>query len=171
VRPRSSRPRAAQPAEAFDTVLRLLARRDHSREELRRKLDRRGHDQQTIEAALRRITELGHVDDQAFARSYVRRRASVRGPLAIAAELAARGIDRGASEAALAGFDPSEQLSSATRLAERACAREPDAMSYQEMLAKVGTRLLRRGFPARIVQAACRAVVGAQSGDKDEAPL
>ena len=167
----SSRSKAAQPAEAYDTVLRLLGRRDHSREELRRKLARRGHDQQTIEAALRRVTELGHVDDQAFARSYVRRRASARGPVAISAELAARGIDRGASEAALADFDPSEQLRSATRLVERACAREPDEISYRELLAKVGNRLLRRGFSAGIVQAACRAVLGAQSGSTDEAPL
>jgi regulatory protein len=163
VRPRSSRSGAAQPAEAFDTVLRLLGRRDHSREELRRKLARRGHDQQTIEAALGRITELGHVDDQAFARSYVRRRASLRGPLAIAGELAARGIDRGATQAALADFDPSEQLLSATRLVERACAREPDEITYRELLGKVGNRLLRRGFSARIVQAACLAVLGERS--------
>jgi regulatory protein len=163
VRTGSSRPRPAQPAEAFDTVLRLLGRRDHSREELRRKLARRGHDQQVIEAALRRVTELGHVDDQAFARSYVRRRASVRGPLAIAAELSARGIDRGSTETALADFDPSEQLSSAIRLVERACVREPDAITYRELLARVGNRLLRRGFSGNIVQAACRAVIGERS--------
>jgi len=157
VRQRSSKSRTPQPAEAFDTGLRLLGRRDHSREELRRKLDRRGHDQQVVEEAMRRITELYLVDDQAFARSYVRRRASARGPLAIAAELAARGIDRKASEAALADFGPAEQLQSAIRLVERVCARE-DGMTYREMLDKVGNRMLRRGFPAHIVQAACRAV-------------
>ena len=154
----NSRSRAPQPAEAYDTVLRLLGRRDHSREELRRKLARRGHDQQAIEAALRRVTELGHVDDQAFARSYVGRRASVRGPRAIAAELAARGVDRSSSEAALANFGATEQLQAAIRLVERACVREPE-MSYREMLNKVGSRLLRRGFQAQLVQAACRAVL------------
>ena len=160
----SSKPRAApQPGEAFDTGLRLLGRRDHSREELRRKLERRGHGQEALEAAMRRITELYLVDDRAFARSYVRRRASVRGPLAIAAELAARGIDRAATEAALADFGPSEQLRSAMRLVERARDREPDEITYQELLSKVGNRLLRRGFSARVVQAACRAVLEQRS--------
>ena len=155
---RSPRSKAPQPGEAFDAGLRLLGRRDHSREELRRKLDRRGHDQQTIDAALGRITELGHIDDQAFARSYVGRRASVRGPRAIAAESAARGVDRSSSEAALADFGATEQLQAAIRLVERACVREPE-MSYRDMLNKVGSRLLRRGFQAQVVQAACRAVL------------
>jgi regulatory protein len=125
---------------------------------LRRKLDRRGHDQKVVEAAMGRITELGYLDDQAFARSYVRRRASVRGPRAIAAELAARGIDRASSDAALADFDADEQLRSATRLVERVYVKEPE-LRYRELLAKVGNRLLRRGFNAHIVQAAVRAVV------------
>ena len=158
MRQRSSKAKAPQPGEAFDTGLRLLGRRDHSREELRRKLDRRGHDQETIDAALARITELGHIDDQAFARAYVGRRASVRGPRAIAAELAARGIDRSSSEAALADFGATEQLQAAIRLVERACVQEPE-MSYREMLDKIGSRLLRRGFQGQVVQAACRAVL------------
>jgi regulatory protein len=168
VRQRSSKSRAPQPSEAFDTGLRLLGRRDHSREELRRKLSRRGHDQQVVEAAMRRITELYLVDDQAFARSYVRRRASLRGPLAIAAELAARGIDRTASEAALAGFDAAEQLRSAMRLVERAHDREPDGITYQELLAKVGPRLIRRGFSTSIVRAACRSIMEGASPPADD---
>jgi SOS response regulatory protein OraA/RecX len=117
---------------------------------------------------MQRITELYLVDDQAFARSYVRRRASVRGPLAIAAELAARGIDRAASEAALADFDAAEQLRSAMRLVERARDREPDDLSYHELLAKVGPRLLRRGFSAIIVRAACRSVLEGTSPPADD---
>ena len=99
----------------------------------------------------------------------MRRRGALRGPLALSAELAARGVDRAQADAAVAEFDPEAQLASATRLAERLHAARPVA-SYQEMLNGVGTKLLRRGFPATIVRAACRSILGAQSGGKDEAP-
>jgi regulatory protein len=105
-----------------------------------------------------RLVELGYLDDRAFASGLVRRRGELRGPLALSAELAARGVDRAAAEAAVAEFDPQAQLLSATRLAERLHARKPE-MGYREMLDGVGTKLLRRGFPAPIVRAACRAVL------------
>jgi SOS response regulatory protein OraA/RecX len=78
--------------------------------------------------------------------------------MAIAGELAARGIDRAAAEAALAEFGATEQLRSATRLAERLYARQPE-IGYREVLDKIGTKLIRRGFPTPIVRAACRSLV------------
>jgi regulatory protein len=139
--------------------LRLLSRRDHSREELRRKLDRRGHDREAVDDAIRRIHEAYGLDDQAFARSYVLRRASTRGPMAIAAELASRGIDRRAVEAALAGFGEAEQLGAATRLAQRLYGGLRAGMGYREVLNAIGPKLLRRGFPTTIVRAACGSVL------------
>jgi regulatory protein len=160
VHQRSSESRPAKPGDAVATGLRLLGRRDHSREELRRKLDRRGHDQQAIEEAMRRIHEsYGGLNDPAFARSYVRRRADARGPMAIAAELAARGIDRKVTEAALAEFGPEAQLRSATRIAERLYDSQKPGMGYREMRDKIGAKLLRRGFPTTIVRAACQSVI------------
>jgi SOS response regulatory protein OraA/RecX len=90
----------------------------------------------------------------------------MRGPLALSAELAARGIDRAEADAAVAEFDPSSQLASATRLAERLCARKPVA-GYREMLELVGARLLRRGFSSTIVRAACRAVMTGTAEDAE----
>ena len=148
--------RSSKPGDPIETGLRLLGRRDHSREELRRKLSRRGHEKQAIEEALQRIHKAYCLDDEAFARSYVRRRASSRGPLAIASELAARGIARQTIEAALAAFEPADQVGAATRLAERLY--EPE-MSYRELLDRVGSKLLRRGFSTSVVLAACRSVL------------
>jgi regulatory protein len=137
---------------------RLLARRAHSRLELRQKLHRRGHDPEEVEAALGRLAELGYVDDAAFARGLVRRRSAVRGPLALAGELSARGIDRAGIAAALDGVDPDAELAAATQLAERLYAVRP-LPGYKEVLDRVGSKLTRRGFSAGVVRAACRAVL------------
>jgi regulatory protein len=136
----------------------LLARRAHSRLELRQKLRRRGFDPGEVEAAIGRLAELGYADDAAFARGLVRRRSAVRGPLALAGELSARGIDRAGIAAALEGVDPEAELAAATRLAERLYAERP-LPGYKEVLDRVGSRLMRRGFSAGVVRAACRAVL------------
>ena len=158
---RTSSRRAASPRPAGTAVeagLRLLARRAHSRAELRQKLARRGHQADEVDSALARLADMGYLDDAEFARGLVRRRSGSRGPLALSAELAARGIDRERSAAALAGLDPAAQLASATRLAERMYPRGAE-LGYRELLDRVGVRLLRRGFPAGIVRAACQAVL------------
>jgi len=138
--------------------LRLLGRRAHSRTELRRKLARRGHPIGDTKAALGRLAGLGYLDDRSFASELVRRRGEVRGPLALSAELAARGVGRAQADSAVAEFGPDAQLASATRLAERLYAKKP-ITSYREMLGEVGSRLVRRGFSPSIVRAACQAVI------------
>jgi regulatory protein len=175
VRPRSSdratvrqRPTSRpQPrGSALDAGLRLLGRRAHSGAELRRKLTRRGYDPEGVEAALIRLTEIGYVDDLAFAQGHVRRRSSGLGPLALSAELAARGVDRRVSAEAVAGLDGEAQLFAARRLAERMCGgkRWP---GYRQLLDSVGPKLLRRGFSPGVVRAACRAVWIGTAGDPE----
>lgn len=136
----------------------LLARRSHSQWELRRKLRLKGHEPEAIDVAMARLAELGYLNDQAFANELVRRRGSLRGPRALSAELAAKGVDRAEAEAAVAEFDPEAQLATAVRLVDRLCAKTP-GLDYRQMLNSVGTKLLRRGFSTTIVRAACRAVV------------
>jgi regulatory protein len=118
----------------------------------------KGYGAEAVEAAMARLGELGYLNDQAFASELVRRRGALRGPLALSAELAARGIARADAEAAVAEFDLEAQLLSATELAEHLYARKP-GVGYREMLDTVGTKLLRRGFPSTIVRAACRSVL------------
>jgi regulatory protein len=162
----SSRPKGPPAGTALECGVRLLARRAHSRAELRQKLVRKGFEADDVQAALGRLAELGYLDDEAFARGLVRRRSVSRGPLALAAELSAKGIDRAGTAAALAAFDPEAQLAAATVLAERLYAAKP-LPGYRETLDRVGSKLLRRGFSARVVRAACRAVVsGAAIGSE-----
>ena len=161
--PRSFSRRRPPPSDsALDAGLRLLARRAHSRVELLLKLTRRGYDSAAIRAALGRLQELGYLDDQAFARSFVRRRGSIRGPRALSAELAARGVDRAQVDMAVAEFGEADQLAAATQIAERLYARRPSP-GYREMLDDVGTKLVRRGFSVSVARAACHTVMAGRS--------
>jgi len=153
---RTSKPPPA-PGGAFDAGIRLLATRGHSRAELRRKLLRRGYDQPAIEAAETRLLEAGLLNDRVFAELYVRRRSRSLGPLAISAELAARGVDRELADAAVDRLGPHKQLLAAHRLADRLAGNTRYA-SYRELLHSVGAKLLRRGFSMTIARAACEAV-------------
>lgn len=157
MRQRTSRARKRPDAGALDAGLRLLARRAHSRAEVRRKLGRRGYGEEEVETAVERLVELGYLDDRNFAEGHVRRRSSALGPLALSAELAARGVDRSLADTALSHFDADAQLASATRLAERVFG--PGSFpGYREMLDSVGPKLLRRGFSPGVVRSACKAV-------------
>jgi regulatory protein len=118
----------------------------------------KGFEADAVDAAMARLVELGYLDDSSFAKGLVRRRAALRGPRALSTELAARGVDRAEADAAVAEFDLEAQLVSATRLAERLYARKA-GIGYREMLDTVGTKLLRRGFPAPVVREACRSVL------------
>ena len=173
MRRRSSRTRASTGAAArprvgaLDSGLRLLGGRAHSRVELRRKLGRRGYSPDEIDIAVGRLVELGYLDDSSFARGLVSRRGALMGPRALSAQLAAKGVDRAHADAAVGEFDPDAQLAAATQLAERLYARKP-VSGYREMLDRVGSKLLRRGFSTGIVVAACRAVLAGASGDADD---
>ena len=82
--------------ETYGAAVRLLARRDHSRLELRRKLRSRGHQPEAVEQALIRLGEYGYQSDSRFAESFVRSRVDRgQGRLKIVAALRERGIDDG----------------------------------------------------------------------------
>ena len=133
---------------------------------MRQKLARRGYEEVEVGSAMARLTEMGYLDDAAFAQGLVRRRSATRGSLAVSAELTAKGIDRQGTTEALAELDAESQLASATLLAERMCPRGAE-IGYREMLDMVGAKLFRRGFPAGIVRAACRAVLAERQTRQD----
>ncbi len=88
--------------ETYGAAVRLLARRDHSRLELQRKLRTRGHQPEAVEQALTRLGEHGYQSDVRFAESFVRSRVDRgQGRLKIGAALRERGIDDGIASALL----------------------------------------------------------------------
>lgn len=135
------------PRDAFELAVRLLALRPHGALELRRKLRRRGCPPEEVDSALERVQDLGYQSDAGFAESLVRARATSRGRVAIAADLAARGVDRAAAGDALSGITPEVELEAARRVAARMPALDP---------ARLGARLQRRGFSGETVRRVTR---------------
>jgi regulatory protein len=90
------------------TALDLLARREHSRRELTRKLGARGYPDDMIASALDGLERSGALAEARFTESFVRARvAKGQGPARIRAELAQRGVADDNVEGALreAGVD------------------------------------------------------------------
>ncbi len=91
---------------AYNKALTLLTSRDHSRQELKRKL-LRSFDENAVEAALDRVQELNLINDERFALAfanelYNKKKMSV---FAISRELYAKGIDRDIIDEVVSSFD------------------------------------------------------------------
>jgi regulatory protein len=84
-----------------ERALRCLARREHSRAELARKLASYGSSEE-IEDVLNRMAELGLLSDDRFAESWVRGKGARFGSARLRHDLAQRGVAREVAEAALA---------------------------------------------------------------------
>lgn len=125
-------------------ALELLARREHSRRELTRKLADRGFDADAAARAVGDMAERGWQDDARFAESLARSRMHAgHGPLRIRAELRLHGIGEDGIEAALAACEVDWNTQAADLLRRRFGTGE--APSRQET-ARRGAFLQRRGF-------------------------
>ncbi|MBL8269904.1 regulatory protein RecX [Steroidobacter sp.] len=82
-----------QDKEVEVAAVRLLSRREHSTEELKRKLAARGYPEASIAAVLDKLGKKNWVSDERFAANYVHHHARRgQGPMRIRAELRQQGI-------------------------------------------------------------------------------
>ncbi|MDG4552691.1 MAG: regulatory protein RecX [Candidatus Competibacter sp.] len=102
----SERADTADPAAIRAKALDLLARREHSRLELRQKLIQRGFPAERIESALDQLTEERLLDEARFAELYACGRADKGyGPLRIGRELRERGVPQELVDTVLARLE------------------------------------------------------------------
>ncbi|MBB5209350.1 regulatory protein RecX [Chiayiivirga flava] len=142
------------PPDAYRKALGLLVRREHSRRELRRKLDAKGADVTAAETALDTLAGQGYQDDTRFAEMLVRTRiGGGYGPQRIRAELGTHGIDD-ATVTAL--FD--EAAPDWPELAIDALRRRYGARPAKDNAERVKRShyLLRRGFDGDSIRAAVK---------------
>jgi regulatory protein len=128
------------------TALRLLGRRDYTREELRRKLTDRGFPGPDIDATLDALREQGLQDDARAARSLVRTATHLkgRGPLRIRQELKSRGVSAETIAAATADLTPAQVREALESILTRKRVTRPIPREQQR---KLFQHLVRRGFP------------------------
>jgi regulatory protein len=89
-------------AKVLGTATAWLARRDHCAPELAARLERRGFGAALIEQALEALRERGYLDDERYAREFVRVHVGRgQGPLRIRYELVGLGLSTALAESAL----------------------------------------------------------------------
>jgi SOS response regulatory protein OraA/RecX len=101
--------------------LRALTGTAKTRKQLADLLAKKDVPEEAAAAVLDRFTEVGLIDDAAFAAAWVSTRQSGRGLArrALASELRAKGVDGEVAAAAVAEVDPQDEWDSARRLVER----------------------------------------------------
>ena len=165
------------PAVVMEAAAAFLAVRPRSTAETRRRLEHLGYPAPLVRTVVERLTEMGYLDDDAFARAWLesRDRARPRGESALRRELSLKGIDRAVVDQVLADRRDARPASTETRdspdaeaarrlLERRASAilREPDARRRRQ---KAYALLARNGFDPET----CRDVAAAWA-DRADAP-
>lgn len=100
--------REKKPIDLREQALALLARREHSRTELARKLEHAGHDKDEVATLLDDFEARNWLSDRRFAESYVADHLAKSGPVKLAFELRQRGVGDSVIEAVLAESRDSE---------------------------------------------------------------
>lgn len=151
--------------EAMEVAGKHLASRARSEREVRDKLTGAGFDESVTEQTLARLTELGLIDDLAFATQWIEERAERRslGPKALKAELARKGIGAEVASEAMTslGLDEAALATEAAAKHARKVARYPLSEQYGRLV----QALLRRGFSAEAAGAGARAVLPPEGWD------
>ncbi|HEY8586075.1 MAG TPA: regulatory protein RecX [Rhodanobacter sp.] len=148
------RPGPGDPAKpersAYDKALGLLARREHSRKELKVKLRQGGYGEQEAGAALDRLGEQHYQDDDRFAQALLRSRiAQGYGPLRLRVELKSHGLADARIRELLDQAEVDWEESAAAQLRRRYASAATADWAERSRRAQF---LLRRGFAAATVR-------------------
>ena len=162
----AAEPPPAEPDSVARAIcLRLLTQAPRTRFQLAAALDKRGVPREAADRVLMRFTEVGLVDDAAFAAAWVRSRQAVRGMArrALAHELRQRGVDEQVVDEALTAVDPEDEWATARGLVARKLpsTRGLDRPARMRRLAGL---LERKGYPSGV---ALQVVREALAGELD----
>jgi len=156
------------PAAAMEIAVGYLATRPRTRWETERRLRRVGTPEPTIEEVVERLSELGYLDDAAFARWWgeQRDRHAPRGVRMIEAELRQHGVPRDVIEVYRAEHRAPERRPEDAAVPSSEAERAADTLARhlrgrplprdRKALQRVGMFLVRRGFDPDTVRSAIR---------------
>lgn len=129
-------------------ALRLLSTREHSREELRRKLERFEEQAGTLTRTLDELQAKGFINEQRVMDSVIHRRAPKLGTARIKQELRAKGLDPHAMAATLAELEASEHDRALTIWRKKFSIPATDALEAARQM----RFLAARGFSAELIR-------------------
>ena len=132
-----------------ERALRLLARREHARAELARKLAPHAESEQALEALLDDLTARRLLSDERYVEMRLNARAARFGNARLAYELRTQGVSSELVAAALAGS--ADELSRAQEVWQRKFGAQPEATDAANH-ARQMRFMLNRGFSAETIR-------------------
>lgn len=137
--------------QARQVCLLMLTAAPRTSAQLADAMRRKGVPAEAADAVLSRLTEVGLIDDAAFAWAWVESRHHSRGlsRRALAAELTRRGVPGEDVQAAVGALDPDQEIATARRLAVKAMASTRGRPPTARVRRLVGL-LARKGYPAPV---------------------
>lgn len=162
-------PDADAESVARTILLDALTGQARSRKELREKLAKKGVPDELAERLLDRFTDVGLVDDEAFARSWVDSRQRSRGLArrALAQELRRKGVDDETARTALGDLDPARE-EEAARVLVRKKLRSLRGVDHATATRRLAGLLARKGYSAGLAFSVVREELG--EADVDGTP-
>ena len=153
-------PDADADAVARAIVLRQLSMAPRSRSQLERKLQQRGCDDDVAARVLDRFTEVGLVDDEAYAQMLVRSKQSGKGLArkALAHELRKQGIDQEIADEALGQVGAGDERARAELLVEKKL-RTMRGLDPAVQSRRLAGMLARKGYPSELSMRVVREAV------------
>lgn len=157
MRRRDRKEGAKSERTAYDRGLSMLARREHSRRELRVRLEHGGYDEAEADEAIKRLGDQNYQDDERFGGMLLRARiAHGYGPARIRAELLSHGLKAPAIDALIQSAEVDWDALALAQLRKKYGGNP--AADHAER-GKRAQFLLRRGFAAATARAATHAEV------------
>ncbi|ACZ85199.1 regulatory protein RecX [Streptosporangium roseum] len=166
--PASRGPAADPQAVARAICLRLLTMAPRTRAQLAEALRKREVPEAAAEAVLERFSEVGLIDDEAFAAAWVSSRHAGRGLArrALASELRHRGVDEDTVKEAVEQLDPEQEVETARRLVARKLS-STRGLEPAVRTRRLAGMLARKGYGPGL---AFRVVREALEGEEVESP-
>ena len=132
-------------------VLRQLSMAPRSRAQLERKLSQRGCDPEVAARVLDRMTEVGLVDDEAYAEMLVRSKQGTKGLArrGLAHELRKQGIDQETAEEALGQVGIDDERAKAEELVAKKLSHD-DGLAPDVQARRLAGMLARKGYPGEV---------------------
>ncbi|GAA2733726.1 regulatory protein RecX [Actinocorallia aurantiaca] len=168
---RAPRPPADPEAAAREICLRLLTFSPRTRAQLAEALARKDIPQEAADRVLSRFTEVGLIDDEAFAQAWVRSRHNGKGlaPRALSAELRRRGVADDTIQEAVAELHPEDIEEAARALVSRKL-RTTRSLDHDRRTRRLVGMLARKGYSPGLAYRVVKEVLAGEAADPDELP-
>ena len=153
-------------ARARQVCLRLLTLAPRTRAQLADALRKRGVPEEIAEDVLSRFTDIGLIDDAAFARAWVESRHHGRGlsGRALTQELRQRGVDDEQIREAVDGLSPDAEAETARHLVQRRLAAT-QGLAPEARIRRLAGMLARKGYPSGLAFRVIREALEAEGAE------